>query len=90
MDSDKGATKQDESNKVLTTKDKKKLKPKCFNCKKKLKMTELSFRCKCKHYFCHQHLNPHSHKCTFDYLKERKEQIQKHNPKMCVKSIEVK
>ena len=65
-------------------------KPKCFHCKKKLKMTELSFRCKCKHYFCHQHLNPHSHKCTFDYLKERQEQIQKHNPKMCVKSIEVK
>ena len=65
-------------------------KPKCFHCKKKLKMTELNFKCKCKHQFCHQHLNPHSHKCSFDYLKERQEQIQKNNPKMCQQCIEVK
>ena len=65
-------------------------KPKCFHCKKKLRMTELDFMCKCKHKFCHLHLNPHSHKCTFDYLKERQEQIQKNNPKMCVRCIEVK
>ena len=30
-------------------------KPKCFHCKKKLKMTELNFKCKCNHVFCHQH-----------------------------------
>ena len=72
------------------TKDTKTPKPKCFYCKKKLRMTELNFICKCKHSFCHQHLNPHSHKCTFDYLKERQKQIQKHNPKMCQQSIEVK
>jgi len=65
-------------------------KPRCFHCKKKLKMTELNFICKCKHPFCHQHLNPHSHKCSFDYLKERQEQIQKNNPKMCGQCIEVK
>ena len=65
-------------------------KPRCFHCKKKLKMTELNFICKCKHQFCHQHLNPHSHKCAFDYLKERQEQIQKNNPKICVQCIEVK
>ena len=68
----------------------KKTKPKCFHCKKKLKMTELNFKCKCNHVFCHQHLNPHSHKCSFDYLKERQEHIQKHNPKMCQQCIEVK
>jgi len=65
-------------------------KPRCFHCKKKLKMTELNFICKCKHTFCHLHLNPHSHKCSFDYLKERQEQIQKDNPKMCQQCIEVK
>ena len=65
-------------------------KPKCFQCKKKLKMTELMFICKCDHSFCHPHLNPHSHKCQYDYLKERREAIQKNNPKMCIQSIEVK
>ena len=30
----------------------KKKKPKCFHCKKKLKMTELNFKCKCEHHFC--------------------------------------
>jgi len=69
---------------------KKKTKPKCFHCKKKLKMTELDFKCKCNYVFCHLHLNPHSHKCTFNYLKERQEQIQKHNPRMGVQCIEVK
>ena len=79
--------KEDESKKETP---KKKAKPKCFHCKRKLKMTELNFICKCKHKFCHQHLNPHAHKCSFDYLKERQEQIQKNNPKMCVQTIEVK
>jgi len=65
-------------------------KPKCFHCKKKLKITEVNFRCKCKHSFCQLHLNPHSHKCTFDYLKERQEHIQKNNPKVCGQCIEVK
>ena len=69
---------------------KKASKPRCFHCKKKLKMTELNFKCKCNHVFCHQHLNPHSHKCSFNYLKERQEHIQKNNPKMCGQCIEVK
>jgi len=77
-------------NDTLEKKKKPKPKPRCFQCKKKLKMTELNFICKCKHTFCHLHLNPHSHKCTFDYLKERQEQIQKDNPKMCQQCIEVK
>lgn len=69
---------------------KKPSKPRCFHCKKKLKMTELNFKCKCNHTFCHQHLNPHSHKCSFNYLKERQEHILKNNPKMCGQCIEVK
>ena len=65
-------------------------KERCFQCKKKLKMTELNFLCKCDHKFCQFHLNPHSHKCSFDYLKERRSIINKSNPKMCVQVIEVK
>ena len=65
-------------------------KPRCFYCNKKLRLTELNFNCKCSHTFCLLHLNPHSHNCTFDYLKERREFIEKNNPKMCIQCIEVK
>uniref|UniRef100_A0A6C0CEK8 AN1-type domain-containing protein n=1 Tax=viral metagenome TaxID=1070528 RepID=A0A6C0CEK8_9ZZZZ len=69
---------------------KKPSKPRCHCCNKKLKMVELNFKCKCGHTFCQLHLNPHSHKCSFDYQSERKEMIKNTNPKMCVKVIEVK
>ena len=79
------------SEQTKSTKEKpKKKKPRCFQCTKKLKMTELNFRCKCNHTFCQLHLSPHSHKCSFDYLKERQEMIKEKNPKMCVQCIEVK
>jgi len=71
-------------------KEKKKSKPRCHCCRKKLKMTELNFKCKCGHRFCQLHLNPHSHNCTFDYLKERQDLIKQNNPKMCIQCIEVK
>lgn len=69
---------------------KKPKKPRCHCCRKKLKMTELNFICKCGHTFCQLHLNPHSHKCSFDYLKERQDLIKQKNPKMCIQCIEVK
>ena len=69
---------------------KKSKKPRCHCCRKKLKMTELNFICKCNHTFCQLHLNPHSHKCTFDYFKERQDLIKQKNPKMCIQCIEVK
>lgn len=69
---------------------KKSSKPRCHCCNKKLKMVELNFKCKCGHTFCQLHLNPHSHKCSFDYQSERKEMIKNTNPKMCMKVIEVK
>ena len=62
---------------------------KCFYCKKKLKLTELDLKCKCKNNFCSKHLKPHTHKCTFDYVKEMQEKIKKNNPKMCNKPIDV-
>jgi len=68
----------------------KKKKPKCHFCNKKLKMTELNFTCKCGPNFCSQHFNPHSHNCSYNYLKDKQDLIQKNNPKMCVQCIEVK
>lgn len=85
---EKESTKQHES--IKPKEGKKKSKPRCHCCRKKLKMTELNFKCKCGHHFCQIHLNPHSHKCTFDYLKERQELIKQKNPKMCIQCIEVK
>ena len=85
---------KDEGTKDEGTKDeqvkKKPSKPRCFHCKKKLKMTELNFKCKCNHTFCFHHLNPHSHNCSFNYLKERQLLIEQKNPKMCIQCIEVK
>lgn len=85
---EKESTKQNES--VKPKQEKKKSKPRCHCCRKKLKMTELNFKCKCGHRFCQLHLNPHSHNCTFDYLKERQDLIKQNNPKMCIQCIEVK
>ena len=68
----------------------KKKKPKCFHCKKKLKMTELNFKCKCGPNFCLQHASPHTHNCSYNYLKDKQDLIQRNNPKMCIQCIEVK
>lgn len=64
----------------LPEKKKKKIKVKCHYCNTKLGM--IVFECKCGHKFCSAHLNAHSHNCTFDYVKEKKEQIKKNNPKV--------
>ena len=81
---------KEETNPTDETKPKKNSKPRCHCCRKKLKMTELNFLCKCGHLFCQSHLNPHSHNCSFNYLKERQDLIKQKNPKMCVQCIEVK
>ena len=72
-----------------TSQPKKKSKPRCHFCHKKLKMTELNFHCKCEFTFCQHHLQPHSHKCDFNYLQERRCIIKEKNPRMCIQSLEV-
>ena len=69
---------------------KKSKKPKCYFCKKKLTMIEVNFLCKCEKKFCQKHLNPHSHNCSYNYIKEKQDKIKQTNPKMCVQCIEVK
>lgn len=58
----------------------KKKKSRCNHCKCKLGL--IIFTCKCGQILCQTHLNPHNHNCSFDYVKEKKEQIQKNNPKL--------
>ena len=55
-------------------------KQKCYHCKKKVGLIIL--KCKCGHIFCQSHLNAHSHNCTYDYKKEKKESLEKNNPKL--------
>lgn len=83
---DKNIPKETTDEKVIPSK---KTKPRCHCCNKKLKMTELQFKCKCGNVYCKNHLNPHSHMCSFDYLQERREIIKDKNPQMCIQRIEV-
>ena len=55
-------------------------KKKCKQCNCKLKL--IVFTCKCGHIFCQKHLGAHSHNCTYDYKNEKKEKIEKENPKL--------
>jgi predicted nucleic acid binding AN1-type Zn finger protein len=65
----------------------KKPKMRCHYCNKKLKM--IYFTCKCNHKLCEKHLNPHSHKCSFDAKKTKSEEIKKNNPKLGSKIVKI-
>jgi hypothetical protein len=55
----------------------------CKICKKKLHpLMKDVFTCKCKGIYCHNHR--HSHNCSYDYIKERRDNLIKILP-----SIEV-
>ena len=58
----------------------KKIKKKCKHCRKKLSL--ISFTCKCGHLYCITHQNPHIHNCSYNYLKENKQKLEKDNPKI--------
>ena len=70
-----------------STKPKKSKKPKCYHCNKKVGLIVL--KCKCGHIFCQSHLNAHSHNCTYDYKKEKKESLEKNNPKLGSKMLKI-
>ncbi len=66
---------------------KKPTKLRCHFCNKKLSL--IHYDCKCGYKFCHKHLNPHSHNCKFDYCKEKKELLEKNNPKIGEKFVKI-
>lgn len=47
----------------------------CMVCRKKLGVIE--FTCKCEKKFCISHLQPQEHKCTYDYKKDGRQEVQK-------------
>ena len=72
--------KAEKAEKEPKKKEKKKKKKRCKECNCKLSL--IIYTCKCGHIFCHKHLNPHSHNCQFNYVEEKKKQIEKNNPKI--------
>jgi hypothetical protein len=52
----------------------------CYQCNKKLKM--IYFTCRCNHNFCIKHQYSHSHNCSYNAIKAKKEEIIKNNPKV--------
>lgn len=49
-----------------------------ISCRKKLKLTDIT--CKCKFTFCAFHRYPEEHQCPFDYRETAKQQLMKDNP----------
>jgi predicted nucleic acid binding AN1-type Zn finger protein len=52
---------------------------KCHICKKKVGL--IPFKCKCENAFCSLHRAPEDHACTFDFKKDTREFLEKHNQK---------
>ena len=57
----------------------------CFFCKKK---QIILVDCSCKRSFCLTHRMAEDHSCSFDYLKQGKDDIMKLNPKILFSKVE--
>jgi len=66
---------------------KRKKKKRCEHCRGKLGL--FTFTCKCGMILCQTHLSPHNHTCSFDYMKEKKDLIERNNPKLGEKFIRI-
>ena len=66
---------------------KRKKKKRCEHCRVKLRL--FTFTCKCGMVLCQTHLSPHNHVCSFDYMKEKKNLIEKNNPKLGEKFVRI-
>ena len=60
---------------------------KCYICDKNIDL--INFRCKCNNYFCLKHKMPEKHDCKFDFKKDYKKVIEKNNPIVINKKINV-
>lgn len=71
----------------LPSRNKKDKKEKCHKCNKKLLL--IHFTCKCNNKFCIKHQSAHSHNCSYDIKKEKKDEIKKNNPKIESKMVKI-
>jgi len=66
------------------------VKNKCSICNKRISIIEeLTAKCKCNKFFCVIHKYPDTHNCSFDYIKENQDILQKKLVKLNSKNIEV-
>lgn len=59
---------------------KKTKKTKCHHCNKKPRPINILVDCKCNGRFCLKHISPETHQCSFDYIKEGKEILERRLP----------
>ena len=50
---------------------KKSKKKKCAYCNLKIKTSILEIKCRCRKFFCSNHLLPECHNCDYDYKKDK-------------------
>lgn len=62
-------------------------KVRCLKCRKKIKSI-MPLACKCKNYYCNSHKVPQTHNCSFDYMKENRERLEKQNVKIIADKFE--
>jgi hypothetical protein len=75
----------------INIKNSKKSKNRCFSCKRKLKIFEIEFKCKCSYKFCCKHKLPFNHKCTYQAQRQHENrELIKENNKMIVKDKVIK
>lgn len=65
---------------------KKSKKNKCYNCNKKLGL--IVFDCKCGNKYCSKCRQAEIHNCSYDYIKEGRDILEKENPKLSAKKID--
>jgi hypothetical protein len=66
--------------------EKKEKETRCWTCKKKLSLTDIS--CRCGHFFCSLHRYSDKHACDFDYKSQQKSQLSKANPLVSAEKLE--
>ena len=59
-----------------------------MECNRKIKSVMIETnRCKCNNLYCDTHLHP-NHLCSYDYLKEHKQQLMVVNPNIQTKKVQ--
>ena len=60
----------------------------CFLCKKKIKSI-YPMPCKCNNYYCKKHKFMTDHDCSFDYVQEHKDKLEKASIKVIPQKIDI-
>lgn len=50
---------------------------KCDICRAKLRVSQISLKCKCNKYVCNQHRFPDQHNCSYDFKSAYKSKLKR-------------